>query len=141
MKTTRQEIIRRGLKVTNQRTIILEAIRTSRGHVDADEVWQRIHKKYPRLSLSTVYRTLQKFKQSGLVEELHFSEEHHHYELKPTTEHYHLVCNECGSVTEFKYPLTKIVQNTVPEAAGFKITGADVTLTGICPKCRPHQLK
>ena len=139
MKTIQQEINKRGLKVTNQRTVILEAIRNSHGHVDAEEVHHRIQSKLPRISLSTVYRTLQKFKELGLVEELHFSEEHHHYELKPAVEHYHLVCLDCGAVIEFKYPLRQIVKKTEPQAVDFDITGSDVTLTGHCQKCRNNK--
>ena len=83
MKKTKQELNRRGLRATNQRALILEAIRRSEGHVDADEVYRTIHKKQPRISLSTVYRTLQRFKELELIDELHFMQEHHHYELKP----------------------------------------------------------
>lgn len=135
MQKLHQEIKQRGLKATRQRALILEAIRNSPGHVDADDVYRRAVKKNPRLSLSTVYRALQKFKEIGIIEQLHFSEEHHHYEIKPAVEHYHLVCVECGAVIEFPYPLMDIVTKKVPEAAGFKITGSDVTLTGYCRKC------
>ena len=135
MKRVKQELNECGLRVTNQRTLILEAIRHSHGHVDADEVYRNIHKKQPRISLSTVYRTLQRFKELGLIDELHFAEEHHHYELKPTIEHYHLVCLECGQVIEFKYPLVRLLKKNIPETHDFEITGSEITLTGFCPKC------
>jgi len=136
MKTAELELNERGLKVTSQRMLILETIRRSRGHVDADEVFLQIHKKQPRISLSTVYRTLQRFKELGLIDELHFAEEHHHYELKPATEHYHLVCLGCGRVIEFEFPLHSTLEKNVPEARDFEITGSEVTLTGYCHDCR-----
>jgi len=136
MKKTKQELNGCGLRVTNQRTLILEAIRHSHGHVDADEVYRNIYKKQPRISLSTVYRTLQRFKELGLIDELHFTEEHHHYELKPSIEHYHLVCLECGQVIEFKYPLVNLLKKNVPEAQNFEITGNEITFAGYCPKCQ-----
>jgi Fe2+ or Zn2+ uptake regulation protein len=136
MKATRQTLNERGLKITNQRTVILEAIRHSPGHVDADEVYRSIHRRLPRVSLSTVYRSLQRFKELGLIDELHFAEEHHHYELKPAREHYHLVCLECGRVTEFQYPLVSALKKNVPEARDFAITGSEITLTGYCADCR-----
>jgi Fur family ferric uptake transcriptional regulator len=135
MKVTQRELIEHGLKATGQRLLILDAIRHSRGHVDAEEVYIVIHKKQPRISLSTVYRTLQKFKESGIIDEYHFGEEHHHYELKPSTEHYHLVCIRCGAVSEFEFPLINTLKKKVPDLGNFKITGTEVTLTGYCKAC------
>ena len=125
-----------GLRITNQRTLILDIIRQGRGHLDADEVYRRARKKQPRLSLSTVYRTLQTLKKLGLVEEVHFDEAHHHYEIKPSTEHYHLVCLGCGRVVEFQYPLAHMVKRNVTEAKDFEITGSEVRMTGYCSRCR-----
>jgi Fur family ferric uptake transcriptional regulator len=136
MKKAKQVLNDRGLRVTNQRTLIFEAIRHSHGHVDADEVYRNIHRKQPRISLSTVYRTLQRFKELGLIDELHFAQEHHHYELKPAVGHYHLVCLECGQIIEFEYPLVSLVKKNVPEAQTFKITGSEITFTGYCSKCQ-----
>jgi len=125
-----------GRRVTKQRTLILEIIRRGRGHLDADEVYRRAREKQPRLSLSTVYRTLQLLKRLDLVEEVHFDEAHHHYEVKPSSEHHHLVCLGCGKVIEFRYPLTRYVKRKVPEVQDFEITGTEVRMTGYCSKCR-----
>ncbi len=51
-----------GLRNTTQRDLIMDIIRNGRGHMDADEVFRQAKKKQPRISLSTVYRTLQKLK-------------------------------------------------------------------------------
>ena len=125
-----------GLRVTNQRALILELIRKGQGHLDADEIYRRAREKKPRLSLSTVYRTLQTLKKLGLVEELHFDDEHHHYEVKPSTEHHHLVCLGCGQVIEFRYPLTRLVRNSIAQARDFEITGSEVKILGYCSQCR-----
>ena len=128
-----------GLRITSQRALILEIIRQGEGHLDADEVYRRAREQRPRLSLSTVYRTLQALKNLGLVEEVHFDEAHHHYEMKPLTEHHHLVCLSCGRVVEFKYPLARLVRRNVREAKDFQITGSEVRMTGYCPACRASQ--
>lgn len=125
-----------GLRNTAQRTLIMDIIRQGQGHLDADEVHRRAKLKQPRLSLSTVYRTLQKLKGLGLIEELHFDEAHHHYEIKPPTEHHHLVCLNCGKIIEFEYPLARLVKKNAPEAKGFEITGSEVRLTGYCAECQ-----
>ena len=125
-----------GKRVTNQRALIMEIIRQREGHLDADEIYRRAREKEPRLSLSTVYRTLQMLKKLGLVEELHFDEEHHHYEVKPSAEHHHLICLGCGRVIEFNRPLSRYIKRNIPEAKGFDIAETEVRMSGYCSKCR-----
>ena len=124
-----------GLRVTSQRALILEVIRRGQGHLDADEVYRQAREKQPRLSLSTVYRTLQTLKKLGLIEEVHFDEAHHHYEIKPPTEHHHLVCLSCDKVVEFKYPLARLVKRNVTEAKDFEIIDTELRMTGYCAEC------
>jgi len=136
LTTSRKALNAAGKRVTNQRALILEIIRRGEGHLDADEIYRRARQRVPRLSLSTVYRTLQMLKKLGLVEELHFDEEHHHYELKPSAEHHHLICLGCGRVIEFHYPLSRYIKRSVPEAKGFDIAETEVRMSGYCSKCR-----
>lgn len=125
-----------GLRNTTQRSLVLDIIRRGQRHLDADEVHRQAKRKQPRISLSTVYRTLQKLKGLGLIEELHFDEAHHHYEIKPPTEHHHLLCLGCGKVIEFKYPLARLVKKNAIEAKDFEITGSEVRMTGYCADCQ-----
>jgi Fur family transcriptional regulator, ferric uptake regulator len=125
------------LKATGQREVILDIVKAGKGHLDADEIYQRARKKLPRLSLSTVYRALAKFKQSGLIEERHLDENHHHYEISHYGEHHHLICTGCGKVVEFKLPITEIIIEKVPQAAGYKINhSGELSLSGLCPDCQ-----
>jgi len=125
-----------GLRATGSRAIILEIIRQGQGHLDADEIYRRARARLPRLSLSTVYRNLQRFKEQGLVEEFHFDENHHHYEAKPSAEHHHLICQSCGKVIEFDYPLSRHIIKNVPAARGFKVAKSELHLSGYCPQCQ-----
>ena len=136
LKSDRKALKFTGLRATNQRALVLEILRQGKGHLDADEVYRLAKKKQPRLSLSTVYRTLQKLKGLGLINELHFTEEHHHYEIKPPTEHHHLLCLSCGKIIEFKYPLARLVKKNAIEAKDFEITVSEVRMTGYCADCR-----
>jgi len=124
------------IRFTNQRALILEIIHHGEGHLDADEVYRRARDKQPRLSLSTVYRTLRRFKELGLIEEVHFDEAHHHYELKPLAEHHHLVCLGCGRIIEFHYPLSRYVKRNVPEAKDFQVVETEIRMAGYCANCR-----
>ena len=138
-KTSNTAMKATGMRVTNQRSLIIEIIRQGRGHLDADEIYRRAREKESRISLSTVYRTLQMFKKLGLVEELHFNEAHHHYEIKPSTEHHHLLCLGCGKVIEFQKPLSRYISKNVAEAKDFDIIGTEVRMTGYCAKCRQNR--
>ena len=139
LKTSRGALNLPGMRVTNQRALLLEIIRQGQGHLDADEIYRQARQKYPRLSLSTVYRSLQLFKKLGLIEEVHFDEAHHHYEAKPPVEHHHLVCLGCGRVIEFHYPLSRYVKRNVAEAKDFDIVATEIRMTGYCSRCRQER--
>lgn len=134
--TSRKALNVAGMRATNQRALIMEIIRHRHGHLDADEIYRRAREKELHISLSTVYRTLHMFKKLGLVEELHFDDEHHHYEVKPTAEHHHLICLSCGKVIEFNRPLSRYIKGNVPEAKDFDIIETEVRMAGYCAKCR-----
>ena len=136
LTASRKALNKVGMRFTSQRALIMEIIRQGQGHLDADEIYRRAREKEPRLSLSTVYRTLQMLKKLSLVEELHFDDNHHHYEVKPSTEHHHLVCLGCGRVIEFSHPLSDYIKKNVPEAKDFDITESEMRMTGYCARCR-----
>ena len=133
---TRKVLSQAGARVTNQRALILRIIRQAQGHLDADEIYRRARNRKSRISLSTVYRTLSALKRMGLIEELHFDNSHHHYEIKPATEHHHLLCLGCGRVIEFRYPLSQYIKRGVTEAKDFEIIDTEIRITGYCSKCR-----
>lgn len=124
-----------GKRVTGQRMLLLELIRQAGGHVDADELHRRARESYPRLSLSTVYRNLQLFKEMGLVDAHDFSEPHCHYEVKPRSEHQHMLCSSCGQIVEFSSPLVEAMKRQVEKEHGFAVTRVDVYLEGVCASC------
>jgi Fe2+ or Zn2+ uptake regulation protein len=125
-----------GRRVTSQRTLLLELIRQAEGHLDAPELYRLAREKDPNISLSTIYRTLAMLKELGLVDELHLAEEHHHYEAKPSAEHFHLICLGCGKVLEFESPLTDRLKRELTRRHGFAITNTSIDLTGYCPECQ-----
>ena len=135
-KQNREMLSAVGLRNTSQRASILEIIRRGEGHLDADEVHRRARKTQPRLSLSTVYRTLQTLKELGLIEEVHLDETHHHYEIKDADEHHHLICLGCGKVVEFASSASNKMKDEVSRENRFEITGIEVRMTGYCPECR-----
>jgi Fe2+ or Zn2+ uptake regulation protein len=140
VETIRKSLNKAGMRVTNQRSSIIDVIRQGKGHLDADKIYRRARKKSPRLSFSTVYRALQAFKKLGLVEELHFDEGHHHYEMKMPGEHYHMVCLGCGKVIEFHQSLSSYIKKNVAETKAFDIIETEVRVSGYCMECRQRGL-
>ena len=121
---------------TGQRRLILEIIQQAKGHLDADEIYQQACQKRPNISLSTVYRSLQLFKELGLVEEHQFDGMRRCYETTPRPKHYHLVCLGCGRIFEFKCPSAKKLKSRISREEGFRVTDAEVRLVGYCPECQ-----
>ena len=122
-------------RITSQRRLLLDLLNQSEGHLDADELYRLAKEREPRISLSTVYRNLSLFKELGLIEERHFADEHHHYEVKGKREHYHLVCLNCGKVVEFQSPLAERMKETISKRTGFEILDGDIRLEGYCERC------
>ena len=126
-------------RITPQRRLILDILSQAGGHLDAGEIYERVRLRDPRLSLSTIYRTLAALKASGAVRELHLDQEHHHYELDNDDRHSHLVCMECGRVIEVdSEPFAQVAQ-AVGQSHGFDVAAAQVELTGRCADCRQKQ--
>jgi len=121
---------------TYQRRLLLELMQENGGHLDADELYQLARQRESSMSLSTVYRNLRLFKDLGLIEERHLTEEHHHYEVKPVVEHHHLVCRRCGKVIEFTNPLAEKLKQRVGIEEDFLITDAEIRIQGYCTECR-----
>ena len=136
LKIDRKALNSAGLRMTSQRALILDVISQAEEHLDADEVYRQARERQPGLSLSTVYRNLQTLKKLGLVKELHFDEAHHHYEVKPSSEHHHLVCLGCGKIEEFSCRLSRRMRDEVARNKGFEVTSVEVHMTGYCAQCR-----
>jgi Fur family transcriptional regulator, ferric uptake regulator len=128
-----------GRRLTGQRQLLLQLIQEHGGHLDAHELYRLASQRNPRLSLSTVYRTMNLLRDLGLVNEVHLGEEHHHYELRPPSEHCHLICVNCGRVVEIGGELIEQLKATVAEQQDFDITEAQVDLMGLCAGCRRTQ--
>lgn len=126
------------LRVTPQRVLLLEIIRESEEHLDADDIYRRAREITPRISLSTVYRTLSVLKDMGLVRELDFDEDHRHYELCDDSErwHHHLYCLSCGAIVEFESQLVTDLAENLAQGHDFEIVDCRVKVAGYCAQCR-----
>ena len=138
MKEAEQALRDEGLRVTAQRALILEIIQQSDEHLDAEDIYFRARRRDPKLSLSTVYRTLNILKEMGLVEQRYFARDHsrEYYESSTTPEHYHFTCVECGKIVEFQTPLIEQLKRDLMDEHGVRFSHACICFEGYCAECR-----
>lgn len=121
------------VRLTTRRRAILEALKETPDHPTAEEVLERVRQKVPSVSLGTVYRGLDALWRAGLIakHEVPGGAARYDHEVAP---HVHVVCSGCGAMADVPGVLP-LPRGLPKEAAGFRITGANLTLEGICPGC------
>jgi Fur family ferric uptake transcriptional regulator len=129
------------LRTTQQRTVILEELRSRKDHASADELYERVRKKLPRISLGTVYRNLEVLAQLGQIQELKLSGSLKRYDWNPK-KHYHIRCLGCDRVDDAPIAPLNQIEDELYEATVFEIIGHNLEFTGLCPDCtRKQQLR
>jgi Fur family peroxide stress response transcriptional regulator len=122
-----------GLKLTPQRLAILEYLDGNKEHPSAEDVYRAVSKKFPTMSLATVYNNLMTLKQRGFVKELTMDPLKMRFDPQPTP-HHHLMCLDCRKIidihTRFRITLPKMEQE------GFEIIGNHIEFYGRCSKCK-----
>ena len=129
----------RGLRMTSQRRLLAELLENADDHLDAEAVYQRARSRDPRIHRATVYRTLNRLKKLGLVDELdlmHVAGDRHYYEIRPSVFHIHLVCMRCGKVEEPSGPLWENMRERVHRETGFKPETVRLEVGGQCVACQ-----
>lgn len=126
------------LKLTRTRRLIFEEIfSTKEVHPNAFEIYQRLKKKGKKISLATIYRTLNLLVKSGLVSEIDLGEDHSHYEPEIVkSAHGHLVCISCGRVQEFSDDKVLSMLNKIGQESRFKTDKFSIQVFGHCKSCQ-----
>jgi Fur family ferric uptake transcriptional regulator len=126
------------LKLTRTRRLIFEEIfSTKEVHPNAFEIHQRLKKKGKKVSLATIYRTLNLLVESGLVSEIDLGENHSHYEPEIVkSAHGHMVCLSCGRVQEFSDDKVLSMLNKIGEERRFKTDKFSIQVFGYCKSCQ-----
>jgi Fur family transcriptional regulator, ferric uptake regulator len=124
--------------LTKQRRIILEELRKVTSHPSADQVYDMVRKRLPRISLGTVYRNLEFLSRQGLIQKLKGST-HKHYDGNPSC-HCHFRCTVCDKVVDLSPALRMDEKDAASALPGFKLKGYQVDFFGICPDCQAKSL-
>ena len=131
----KQQVPPKSFPLTAQRNLLLKLLSEANGHVDARELYLRANARDQSISPATVYRSLNLFKQLGLIDELRLGKVRCCYEIKHSPEHQHLICQGCGKVIEFESPLVRELMTTVKSNFGFNVSKAELYLEGYCQQC------
>lgn len=121
---------------TAHRQLLLDILREAKSLMNAKELFQEAAKRDPHISLATVYRNIRLFEELGLIDERRLDRSHCSYEMKTSSEHYHLMCTTCGQVREFESPAVGQLVDEVQRNSGFAVTRAVLHLEGYCPECK-----
>ena len=128
-----------GHFLTTQRRLLLELMQDAEGHIDAKELYQRARARDESIGWATVYRSLNLFKELGLVDEMRLGKMRCFYEVKQSSDHQHLVCKGCGKVMEIQNPHFQKLVKAIRHEHGFRVTKAELYLEGYCPECEDKE--
>ena len=134
-----------GYRLTAGREAILDILSTSEGHLSAEDIYMKVHQKYPNVGLTTIYRTLDVLSHLGMIYKLDFGDGRARYELAEGPEgmhhHHHLVCTVCNKVVDYtdfiddEVELLRKTEKGLGLKYNFKITNHVIQFYGLCDTC------
>lgn len=122
-------------RLTKQRQAIFAALQGDTNHPTAEEVYLKVKRQLPHISLGTVYRNLKLLAAQNMVKEIAPADGPARYDFR-TDDHQHFICDRCGRVHDLKVSLRPHLQEL--ERAGFALRRQQLVLYGLCPCC--HKL-
>ena len=133
MKNSESLLRESSIKVTPQRLSIVDELR-GQVHMSVDELYEAIKKKFPSISLATVYKNINAMLDKSFILEVKIPNQKSKYELAKES-HSHVMCEECGKVEDITLDLGDITQMAA-NLTQYKINDDALVLSGICPSCK-----
>jgi Fur family transcriptional regulator, peroxide stress response regulator len=133
--TFRELCAEHGIAVTHQRQMLYEIMQGMDGHPSPEEVYARVRKKVPAISLATVYKNINLFVESGLFRKMSM----HHGSLRVEMNdkaHHHLVCSRCKVITDIGEQELGPISKRTRLPGGFLVERYAVDVIGLCAKCQ-----
>jgi len=130
-------LIRKDQRFTGQRQLIARTFFKHKGHISAEELYDRIKKQTPSIGFATVYRTLKLLCEAGLASHSNFRDGVSRFEATASKEHHdHLICTTCGKIVEFTNYHIETMQDQVAAEHGFLVRDHTLDIYGTCGGCR-----
>ena len=130
-----EQLRARGYRVTPQRQLVLEAV-ARLDHATPEEIGAQVQQIARGVNISTIYRTLELLEQVGMVTHTHLGHGAPIYHLASHADHVHLVCGDCGRVTEIGPDAIRPLITALDERHGFETDVGHLTVFGLCQDCR-----
>ena len=130
----------KNLRMTRQRKVILEELRKLNTHPSADQIYEVVRHRLPRISLGTVYRNLEVLSELGEIQKLELSGLLKRFDWN-TKKHYHIRCVRCSRVDDAPIAPLNQLDNELYGATVFEIIGHNLEFTGLCPECSRKEHK
>ena len=111
----------KGMRMTEQRRVIARVIADADDHPDVEELYRRASAVDPRISISTVYRTVKLFEDAGIIARLDFRDGRSRYEPQPDEHHDHLIDLRSGKIIEFRDEEIEALQAAIAERLGYRL--------------------
>jgi Fur family transcriptional regulator, peroxide stress response regulator len=134
-RTFREICQENGIAVTHQRQVLFEVMKSMHGHPSPEEVYAKVKKKVPAISLATVYKNIHLFVESGVFREVSM----HHGSLRVEMNgeaHHHMVCSKCKAITDVGEDELGLVAKRNRLPGGFLVERYAVDVIGVCAKCQ-----
>ncbi len=126
------------LRMTHQREVILQELKKNNNHPSADELYERVKKKLPRISLATVYRNLEILSETGAINKIEISGRQKRFDWM-LDNHNHIYCVQCHRVDNIDMATTEKSALPPAESRGYQVAGCRVEFFGYCPDCQKKQ--
>ena len=134
MTDIEEKCISKGVKLTGQRKIIARVMSEADDHPDVDELYKRVTKIDPKISIATVYRTVKLFEEAGILAKHDFKGGKARYEEISESHHDHLIDVKTGEIIEFVDDEIEKLQKKVAEKYGYELVDHKLELYGIKKK-------
>jgi len=131
------DLVRRGLRLTNQRRLILTVLRATESHPTAEWVHAEVRKHLPRVGLGTVYRNLRLLARQGLLAEIHAGPSVRFDARRER--HHHFTCGRCGRIYDLDEPVDGRLDARLAARTGFRVSHHRIEFYGVCGECEPSR--
>ena len=121
-------------RTTRQLEQVFKALQGDHTHPFAHEVYRRVRRRLPRISLATVYRNLHSLVEEGKIRTILLDEQAARYDPE-TSEHDHFVCEKCGRVVDLFLRRARRIDLTSLAKHGYVVTSHNLTVYGMCRIC------
>jgi Fur family transcriptional regulator, ferric uptake regulator len=135
MSLDEDHLRRLGVRLTPQRRMILDAIACCAGHVTAEQIYERIALTYTHMSLSTVYRNLERLIDLRLIAATDLGGGRICYSAIDVARHHHLICHQCGAMLDIGDDLLDGLRSAILATYGFATSIDHLALWGTCSRC------